>query len=189
MIPKTKFQKHLVEIDKSLPKISSAQKRWAFENCLMHIGIRQKSGKITCLDCGHHWKSDLNQAWMDSLFVGTCQNCNTELKIKSTRTRNFLDYDYLAMVNIHKGFQVIRKFYVRGHYKLGKKAELNIREVSRIYIAPNGDYGIIGNSYMNTYYGEKWFGSFELKHNNTIENHSFRTNYVYPKKRFLPEDY
>ena len=58
MKPKNKFQKQVFELSKTLAPINKVQKKWAFQHCFEHIGIRNAKGLITCLDCGHRWKGN-----------------------------------------------------------------------------------------------------------------------------------
>lgn len=185
MQPRNKFQKLLVKIDRSLPKITSAQKRWAYKNCLEHQAVRRKSGKITCLDCRHSWNTSFSRM-IDEFTEKKCPNCNVKIKILSTRNSVFTDEGYFTLLQVHKKFQVIRKFQVNGYYKVGKETKLKINERSRIYISSDGKFGIIGNSFMNNGYGERWFGEFALKQKNTIKNHDFNTPFVYTRKKILP---
>ncbi len=53
MKPRTKFQKQIVESSKKLPKITDAQIKWAYQNCIEHIGQKTAKGVITCLECNH----------------------------------------------------------------------------------------------------------------------------------------
>ena len=185
MKPGNKFQRNLVEIDKSLPKITPTQEKWAFKNCLTHKGVRLKSGKITCLDCGHSWQSKLSQGWQDEVIGDECPNCKTKIEIELTRQKNFNEKEYLTIVGAHLGFQVVRNFLVYGYYRSGQKATVFTSEVSRVYIDDIGKVGIVGYSYMNGWSGDKWFGQFSLKSNNSMGAHNFNGKFVYPRIKVI----
>lgn len=58
MKPRTRIQKEIAQLSKRLPKLSKAQRAYAFEHCFKHYAHRTKKGIITCLECGHQWKSE-----------------------------------------------------------------------------------------------------------------------------------
>lgn len=57
MTPKTALQKQVANLSATLQPITNAQKKWAYNNCVAHIGYRTKKGTITCSDCGNVWSS------------------------------------------------------------------------------------------------------------------------------------
>jgi hypothetical protein len=48
MKPKNKFQQQVLDASRRLPKITDAQVRWAYKNCIQHYGRRTAKGVITC---------------------------------------------------------------------------------------------------------------------------------------------
>lgn len=184
----TKKQKEIVEINKSLPKITHVQEEWAFKHILPHIAVRLKSGKITCLDCGHSFQSVFtSQGWQDEVMGDKCPNCNVDLKIKTTRTKNFTDDYLMHLIQVHKGYQVIRVFQIHGYYRSGKPKRVYALEQSRIYLDAKGNYEIIGHSRQANWYGGRWFGEFSLKQRNTIASHVDVSATVYPKIKAIAQ--
>lgn len=67
MKPRTKIQKEVAALSKRLPKISEAQKKYAFLHSFEHVGRRSAKGIITCPECGHQWQGSGELA--DTLVV------------------------------------------------------------------------------------------------------------------------
>ena len=188
MIARTKRQKAIVEINKSLPLITHVQQEWAFKNVLTHVAVRNKGGRITCLDCGHSWKSPFTtQGWQDQVMGGKCPNCNQELKVESTQKRNFSEDKYIHLIHVHKGYQVIRVFQIAGRYRSGRKRKTFAWEQSRIYMDAKSNYEVIGYSRQSNWYGGRWFGDFSLKQPKSIADHVDLTATIYPRIKVLPE--
>lgn len=81
MKPKNKFQQHVVELGKRLPRITEPQQRWTYKHCFDHIGKRNAKGTITCLEYGHSWQGD-NIPLVDTVLGCKCPRCATQLEIK-----------------------------------------------------------------------------------------------------------
>ena len=186
MKPKTKLQKQIVALSKQLPKTTESQKRWAYKHCLNHEATRLKSGRVTCLDCGHQWKDEHP---LITTLSCTCPSCNTSLKIKDTRKQKFDDWAYYGIITTFKGFQVFRLYKVHGIYKVGEPVFNNFYEVAQIWLAPDGKFEIIGYIHQTGWYAETWTGEFELRARNTIYNYDIEPYKVYPRKSILEEVY
>ena len=200
MKPKTKRQKELAkynvnphadltneQLNGVLPSITDEQKQWGLHNCLPHVAIRRKTGKISCLDCGHSWTSKATQGWQDEVMGQDCPSCGTKLKIMSSRASKFSYDELYTIIDAFKGNQVIRTFKLSGEYFVGKVALFCVKEVSRIWITPKGDWEIFGYSRTNGYYGDRWFGEWGLKSSCTINNHSIHAHKYYPKRKIIKE--
>ncbi|NDV97569.1 hypothetical protein D0T84_22180 [Dysgonomonas sp. 521] len=133
MKPKTKFQKQIVAASRKLAKITDAQIKWAYKNCIEHIGQKTSKGLITCLECNHSWTDKEKKA-----EHCICPNCKIKLKIEETRKRTFLDYEYLCIVTACEGFQVLRFVYIECKMKKGEAPRYFDMEVVQRWIAPNG---------------------------------------------------
>lgn len=184
MKPKTKLQKHIVELSKKLPKITDTQEYWAYKHCLDHEATRLKNGTVTCLDCGHKWK---DTHYLATTLDCTCPNCNTKLKVKDTRKQKFHDWAYYGIVTTFQGFQVFRYYKVNGVYKAGKPVHHNFYEVSQIWLSPDGKFEIVGYIHQSGYYAENWSGLFELRNRNCIHSYDIKPYKVYPRKSIIQE--
>ncbi|MGL5914588.1 MAG: PcfJ domain-containing protein, partial [Bacteroidales bacterium] len=139
MKPKTKFQREVVELSKTLPSITTEQKKWACKNLFTHVGRRLKSGKITCMECGTSWQG--NRRVIESNC--NCPNCHTNLTIQDTRKCKFKEVEYLSIITKHNGDQVLRFFYVEQSCKAGAAAHYFLTEVVQRWIAPSGKYATL----------------------------------------------
>ena len=86
MKPRTRIQIEIAQLSKRLPKLSKAQRAYAFEHCFKLYAHRTKKGIITCLECGHQWKSEHHLA--ESICGCTCPHCG-QLEMLDTRKRVF----------------------------------------------------------------------------------------------------
>ena len=136
MKPRTTIQKEIAQLSKRLPKLSKTQRAYAFEHCFKHYAHRTKKGIITCLECGHQWKSQHHLA--ESVYGSTCPHCGKQLEMLDTRQRVFREWDYLCIITICKSYQVIRYFQINMYRKVGQMAEYSAIEVFQRWIAPNG---------------------------------------------------
>lgn len=141
MKPRTKLQKEVIALSKRLPNITETQKTYAYRHCFDHIGRRTAKGIITCTECGHVWQGD--GELIDTVCGCTCPYCATELKIHTTRKRVFKENEYFSIITTCNDFQVIRFFFAKARYTVGKPADYSITEVTQRWIAPDGKFETI----------------------------------------------
>ena len=103
MKPTSKLQRRILALSLDLPRITETQKQWAHNYCLEHRGFANKSS-AACLDCGGTFSLDL----INRKRV-TCPNCNTKLKIETTKKRTDKQHTFFAIAEIVEEFQVIKK--------------------------------------------------------------------------------
>lgn len=187
MKPRNKFQQHILELSKRLPKITEPQKRWAYKHCFDHIGKRNAKGIITCLECGHSWQ-DNNSPLADAILGCKCPNCNTQLDIKTTRKRVFKEIEYFGIITTCGGFQVIRYFYISVYRKAGEQARYSCSEVVQRWLSPNGKEATIARLRgMSIMYYDLWnFGS-KLEIRPYHRAHDIEPIHFYPRQRVIPE--
>ena len=181
MKPKNKFQKQVFEASKSLPAITDEQVRWAYKNCLEHIGRRLKSGVITCLDCSHKW--------MDKTTAKRCicPYCKANLVIHDTLKQVFSDTQYLCIITTYDDFQVLRYVYVHNKGKVGEKATYFHSEVVQRWLAPDGKHATVARLRVMSYYVDTWRFSTKLEIRNSKEEHNIIPTLFYPCQNLIPE--
>lgn len=168
MKPKSKLQKQIISLSKTLAPINDRQKAWGYKHCLMHIAHRTKKGILTCMECAHTW-TDMEA----TEGVCTCPHCGAQLTIQETRRRVFSEIEYFCIVTTCKGYQVLRFFYLTSYFKKGSKAKYTCSEVVQRWITPEGKYETIallrGMCFM---YNDVWnFGSqLEIRPNRGVYN-------------------
>jgi hypothetical protein len=185
MKPKNKFQQQVFEASKTLPPITEAQVKWAYQNSIVHFGFRSKSGAITCLECGTSWKS--KQTLIDSVCGSICPHCGMELKIKDTVKRVFRDYQYFCIITVCNGFQVLRFFYIGCEARTGKRAKYFHSEVVQRWIAPDGKNVAISRLLPLSYNNDKWRFNTNLEIRPKQVYHNICPFCIYPHQQLIPE--
>lgn len=182
MKPKNKFQQQVVEASKKLPKITDTQIKWAYKNCIEHIGHKSAKGIITCLECNRQWTDKEKTA-----EYCKCPNCKTKLKIEETRKRSFLDYEYLCIVTACEGYQVLRFVYVECKMKKGEEPKYFNMEVVQRWIAPNGKYATMARLRPMGFYGHEWswWTKLEIRPERSLYN--ITPTGIYPRQHLIPE--
>lgn len=181
MKPKNKFQQQVVAASKKLPKITDAQVKWAYKNCIEHIGQKTAKGVITCLECGHQWTDT------EETEHCNCPKCNTKLKIEETRKRSFLDYEYLCVITACEGFQVLRFVYVECKMKKGEAPRYFNMEVVQRWIAPNGKYATMAKLRPMGFFRQdwNWGSSLEIRPERVL--YDIIPTEIYPYQKLIPE--
>lgn len=92
MKPRTKLEKAVTVQSGHLRPLSTAPRRWAFQNTINHYAYRLPKGSTTCMDCGHSW---LMTEHTDKC---TCPNCKAQLEIKETYARKCEQKSYFNVI-------------------------------------------------------------------------------------------
>lgn len=181
MKPRTKQQIKIYALAEALPKITDKQKTWAFANCLKHIGYRNKSGRISCLDCGHQWPGVKEPA------ICKCPNCGVKLTVETTQNRNTDQRVFFCNLSVVEDCQVIRYWEIRSTHKSGQKAKIDIWEV---VVQFADEQGIVKEVVARNRGGMGWYqdgfhGYLEIR---KYSYHKFDIwpEGIYPKMKVLP---
>ena len=185
MKPKNKFQAQVFELSKTLPPITKVQKKWAFQNCIEHIGKRSSKGIMTCMECGHRWKG--NSYLSDILLETECPACSAKLQVSNTRKMVFKQSAYFCIVTTKENFQVLRYFIIKYDAKSGQKANYFISEVVQRWIAPNGKYATIARLRPMSFYYDAWCFWSPLEIRPERDHHHIIPTCVYPRQRVIAE--
>lgn len=195
MKPKNKFQKQVVEANKTLPSVTQKQIEWGYNNAVQYVGQRTQKGIITCTKCTHKWQGMGELA--NTLLGCECPNCKSKLIVKTSKKRTFDDSYYMTIITAHKGYQVLRTIMLSYKTKVGELPQYTHSEVMQRWIAPNGKHCTFAKlrQTMGNCYIDSWiFGSqLELRSENT--NNKFYINVydkigigeVYPRQKLIPE--
>jgi len=181
MKPRTKFQQRVLEASKKLTPATKTQIRWAYQNCIEHIGVRTKKGIITCLECTHLWTDNREEKYV------ICPDCKTRLVIYDTRKKIFKDWQYFCIITACEGLQVLRFFYINCYAKAGDKASYINSEVVQVWIAPNGRNEVMARKKSLFSYGEKWNFYSDLEIRPKRIYHNIRPTCIYPHQQLIPE--
>jgi len=182
MKPRTKLQQQVYSLSQQLPEITTEQKKWAFKNCLKHIGFRNKKG-ISCLDCGHVW------AGPQTVKTCRCPSCNTKLSIEDTRKKLYSQPRVVvALLDVVDGYQVNRFYEIFSHHRAGNKPRQFIWEIVQQWFVPGEKLTIVGRTqYMGN---DSFSGDMEIRGNvyNYYGSHKYNiyADYIFPKCKLLP---
>ncbi len=179
MKPRTKEQKHVLQLSKQLKPISEAAKKYAYEHCFEDIGLYKKNGWVWCQCCGH--SSRLSSSLL-GVSLGCengyeCPECGKKLKLvyhRSTKTKGNTSR-YFTLFQAYKGYQVIRTFEVsRCNYRNGSTM-YDVMELWQSWISEEGKETIVGRDYTRSMYHFSWSINSEMN----IKNHNASaTGYV-----------
>lgn len=186
MKARTKLQKEVEQLAKKLPRITKPQLEYAREKLFKHEAVLLKSGKMTCLDCGHSWQNKEPELGYKILGV-TCPSCNRELTVKQTRKKNFSARNYYQVITVFKGYQLIRLYEVRKWWRSGQPQSFSVIRLYERWMNDKGQ-SVIRGMYVTSKWNECWGGPYELRseRGSTDYTHHLNQDYVYPKKKFIP---
>lgn len=186
MKPKTKLQKQVAKLSRKLPKLTEKQKAWACKHAVEHVGLRSKSGFITCTECGEKFPDMMK---FEDGEIDICPNCGCHLKIETTRKRKDRQIDYFSIITVIKGFQVIRYFYIERNGKAGEKVHYYIQEVVQRFLLPDGNFLTLARLKVmfSSYCYDIWsHGScLEIRQCDNHDYH-FSGEAIYPVRRYIP---
>lgn len=183
MKPKTKIQKRVVELSKSLPPLTKAQQTWAKEMIFKPTGyLRTKS--IWCHECGENFIP--GSSYLATSLCGVeCPNCGKDLSIINSKRRSASGSWYYSVFTTNGGFQVIRHFIVDKVCKTGYPAQISINEVVQNWISPDGDIVHLARSTSMSIYYDLWNYSSPLEVRSTPSvkaKYEINSKYIYPQK-------
>jgi hypothetical protein len=188
MKAKNKFQQHIVEASKTLPKLTKEQIQWGYDNAIEHIGRRSNKGTIVCTKCGHSWQGESELS--TTLLGCSCPNCKTKLTVQNTKKRIFEGRYYMTIITAHKGFQVLRTLMVYCFVKVGEQPKYTHSEVMQRWITSNGKYCTFAKlrQTQGTSYYDSWIfhTPLELRQENDVYDRIY-TGVIYPRQQLIPE--
>ena len=195
MKPKNKFQQRVVEASKKLPKLTKEQIQWGYDNTIEHIGHRTEKGKMTCTKCGHSWQG---AGYLVSILTDcNCPECNTKLKVETTKKRVFSGSYYMTIITSCERYQVLRTIIVNYTAKVGELPRYTHSEVMQRWIAPDGKYCTFARlrQTLGTCYYDSWIVHTPLELRSENSSNKFCINVydkigigeVYPRQKLIPE--
>jgi hypothetical protein len=180
MKPKTKLQQRVYELSQTISPLTETQRKWALNNCLLHIGYRTKK-HIACLDCGHRWNGP------QKVKHCVCPSCQTTIKIEDSRKLKLNQNKYLTIVDAVDTFQVVRFFEVFSYHKAGTPGRFSVREIIQHFITANGSVEIVARNRSFSYYYDGFHGDMEVRNKAEWQSkYNFWPDKMYPKFTCLP---
>lgn len=175
MKPRTKIQSRIMELSGHLRPLTPAQRRWAYRSTIDHYAYRLKSGRCTCMDCGHEWMGLGNG-------IIRCPHCGATLEIKDTKERVCKAKSYFNIITTSAEFQIIRMFMMLVEMRKGMKSNPAFLEVGQYWIDPKRKVTVVGlQRSMGGYYLDSFLFCSYLEVRR--DNEAFQRiahEYVYP---------
>lgn len=181
MKAKTRLQHKVAAANGRLLPITETQKQWAFRNALTHYAYRAPSGRTTCLDCGHQWKTEGEETCR-------CPECGAELKIENTLHRTARERTMFSVLTTQNGLQVQRVFRMDAFFHKKKRPKYTVTEVCRMWIDENGKTAVTGLRRTIGHYLDSFaYGTdLELRQENFVYDHLADNSFVCPRYKTLP---
>lgn len=150
MKPRNKLQRKILKLSQGLSPLSEYQRKDAIRKVAPHIAKYNSKKQYVCLDCDHSWTG----AEADKV---ACPHCATKLKVDKTRTWNYCNKSYFAIVTKCQGFQVVRMFFMQTNLRRGEKATYWIMEAFQRWLSPDGKCTIVGRTrHWLSHYCDYW---------------------------------
>jgi DNA-directed RNA polymerase subunit RPC12/RpoP len=181
MKARTKLQLRVTELSKALPKITRDQEKWAYQNCLPHLGYANKSSAF-CLDCGKTFPIELI-----SRKKATCPHCKGKLKIEPTRKTTDKFVGYFSIAHVVEEFQVAEYFEVWGYYKKGQPARIYLHAILEDWILPDSKVTKIGLQHNLNWNCDSWTGDWAIRDMGYLRKYEVYPRHYHPDSKFRPE--
>jgi hypothetical protein len=187
MKPKTKLQKQVVSLGKTLPGLTHKQHEWAMNNIPSFVASRRYKS-MYCMECNHSWK-DYGLLDLINQYVH-CPNCGRKCKIMPYE-RNRTESVYFAVLTAKKDFQVVRMFVFEKFYSYNKSPQHYISEVIQHWVRKDGVITTLSKKTNNmSVYLDQWVNHSILEIRNVSYRYIQRNNLIpwkiYPCRRILP---
>lgn len=179
MRPKTKIQKRIDILSKTLKKLNRQDNKWIKNK--LNSYVYTKNYEYICLDCNYVWKNTDYPQRKKKLI---CPKCKQTLRSLPGRTRTTFDYGYFGFISTVENLQLIRIFYGEKRSMNYDKPKYYINEVIQHWIGTNNIHivrAVLCN--MFSYYAHLSYGNnMEIRNNN---NRYYSDMFVYPKMKLL----
>lgn len=207
--PHTKLQQKCLDLAKTLPPLTEAQKKWA--RCKMsglgYYVTRGRKGKHSCIwcqECGQMDEVGLPPLAVAIKIKGTnshvCSRCGRKLEVRDWTprwdNRHEVEHDFhFAIVTVCAGMQVVRVFDWHQTESMGSDTINHIFEVYQIWFDPGkGRQVIISKQYTRSWYHFRWhmYSDWKVKPNMPRGGYTYDdvyspdNMYIYPRAKILP---
>jgi hypothetical protein len=133
MRPKNDFQRQVVAAMRKLRPATKRQMQWGYDHSVYFYAYRLKSGKTTCMECGHTFVTE------EGTEEAVCPHCGKHLTIKETNKQKLSQVGYFSIITTADGLQVLRYFFIRTHQWKGEKTTYTCTEVMQRWIDKDGN--------------------------------------------------
>lgn len=184
MKPRNKFERHVMEIQDKLPKISVYEK-YAQSNGFKSYAMISRN-RIYCMECNHKWGDGL-KTWQHKMLKSTdCPSCKRKLKVLTQNETTSIDESYTMVLDRVNEFQVIRYIHTERFSSKKNKPTYYSREVVQRWINPKGKSTIIARTYGGLH-GYGWLKNSEFSIKADHHKYTIYPQNVYPKRKIIPQ--
>lgn len=205
--PKTKLQQKCLELVKTLPPLTDAQKRW-IKSKITPIGYyvcRGRGGKhsaVWCQECGQMDEVGLPPLAVDlKITKHVCSRCGKKLSVQqwvASKNRKEVEHNFQAgIITTCEDMQVVRMFNCYQWNMMGSETTERIDEVFSVWVdVKTGKETIVSKPYTRSFYHFRWKPTGEYKiarHNGGyggyyVSEDTFDVSgcYFYPRMKVQP---
>lgn len=188
MIPKTIIEKEISHLSTTLKPISAEMQTWAEKSIFLKWGVLSR-GKFHCLECTHSWKPNINKP--DCQKYIKCTVCEGRLKMQGCNQVHFREIEYSAVLNVCRGYQVVRIICSHKHMKKNFAPSYFHKEVIQHWINPQGEVRTMSlstNVFSGAYDAWQYYSALEIRPKDFQNSPKYRINpyKVYPSMKVLP---
>lgn len=153
MKPRTKNEKGVDTLAKTLPALTDAQIKWIHRNAVPAKAYQfGKDGHAWCSNCGHIFDNTHKQ--------GKCPHCGAKFEKHDTehpRKQVERSKHYTTIITTCEGWQVVRHFLIEHYAGKGGYQDQNIYEAVQIWTNEKGEQVINARSVcMSAMYRDVW---------------------------------
>lgn len=181
MKPRTKIQKEVFELSKSLPPITERKKAWGIEKCFTRFAYQTKKETI-CFECGHEWET------IKKVKRCTCPKCGTKLMVRDDNKRKVHEAAYYAVVTTSGGYQVVQMLLIWQNLRVREHARYTVNEVYQQWISSEAKV-VINSIGVNGMGGacDQWIWGSEMTIKSDQDNFRYKLSpyKVYPQVKSL----
>lgn len=188
MIPKTIIEKEITALSATLSPINSEIQLWAEKSIFLKWGALSR-GKIHCLECMHSWKPN-NQKKACQDYI-KCTACLGKLKMHACNQVHFKEIEYSAVVEVCKGYQVVRIICSHKNMKKNVLPRYFHSEVMQHWINPQGEVRTMSlstNVFSQGYDAWQYYSPLEIRPKDFQNSPKYRINpyKIFPQTKVLP---
>lgn len=183
MKARTKIEKEIERMAKSLPPITEKHIIQAKEKCYPHEAWQMgRDFGCFCTDCGHEFDSEVRNGEVK------CPHCGRTLKVLRTRRQNLKDSKFFAVVTVYHGWQVVRYIEMRKQIiRFGvHPIAWDYGEVAQAWIDEKGECRFRAVSYSCSFYFQKFRLDTPLRMREKEKRYDYCVAGVYSPQRILP---
>lgn len=167
MKPKTKKEKEVVEISRSLRPLSMAQIETLNHKVFIHQAYKTKKHTL-CTECGKYYSEDTD----------VCPHCRKKLKVISSRKRTDYQESDFTLIESQGNYNIVRHFRLTRLAKVGDKCRYFISEYSQNFIDDSGKRIVLCKSFGMFGYNILFESEMSLKRPNYYNKYYFTSDYT-----------